>query len=190
MATQKQLIPFSRPRPTRYSDDMLHATAKELAKSVHRWQNNNSNFTDKEMQEIEDDLLYTLDDNSPELDGYKLSRTLEKDKYWDADSDLVDILGQAEMMMYALHRKAVIQWVKDNDIQPRLAVETKVSISYRGKRCDGEITRVDRQHAEYTVCIESEGHVRTGMGTHGTIAAFEELDNQGHDRLDQNKPQA
>ena len=181
MATQKQLIPSSRPRPIRHSDDMLRATARELAKSVHRWQNGSSNVTDKEMQEIENDLFYALDDHASDLDGYKLSRTLERDKYWDVDSELVDILGQADITLFALHRKAVIQWVKDNDIQPRLDVGALVPVRYRDKLCGGEIVRVDRQHAEYTVFIESEGHVREGQGTHGTIVAFETLDSQVKD---------
>lgn len=119
-----------------------------------------------------------------EFDGYRIAQDLEH-LGWSADAKLVELMDTLANERSDAHRTIVRQWVIDQGIAPKLAVGDQVSFTQRrpeGNRFEGEITKVDGEHAQYTVFVPSLGHVREsaltrrGIQTLGTIVPFEDVE--------------
>lgn len=125
------------------------------------------------------DIYQALRHEAPVFDEYGLARYLESNG-WCCDRSLVDAFEIASGEVWQLVREATRDWVRSNDIRPRLAIGAQVKIMdpstvRAGQEFDGEIVAVDAEHGAYTVMIPALGHVREGVGTHGYIVNFEKL---------------
>jgi hypothetical protein len=103
-------------------------------------------------------------------DAYTIARNLEERHHWTCDRELVEVLDNLDT--YGVHREMVEAWVKA--VQPKAGKRVGHMVST--KHGDGEITSIDQQTAQYLVFIPSKGHVRRGIGTHGSLINFEDLD--------------
>ena len=95
---------------------------------------------------------------------------------WTINAAIVEALDVAASVRLILHRDAVLKWVREQGIHPKLAMGALVSVNILGKLEPGEIVGIDEDCANYTVCIPGLGHVREGMGTHGIILSFEHVE--------------
>lgn len=174
--TSKPVFPAGfyngRPRPNRMSDEVLAGIANKLMPRVLQWlqmEQDNPEATDAAK-----DIKAVLEVSS---DGYKMAKELEDRHGWDgADSDLVDILEGADY--YGTLQIALKAWVKDNDLKPKYEVGEVVTvrkIGHEGSEHRGEIISIG-DDGTYTVMIPALGHVREGVGTHGTIFAWEKVE--------------
>jgi hypothetical protein len=114
------------------------------------------------------------------LDTYEMAREFERDG-WNADSGLVDALDGWDFLLRRAHLAAVREWISANDVRPRLAVGAVVNVP-RDPGVTGEIARVDEHEGAYLVRIDAHGHVREGLGTHGRIFAWEEVEAADNER--------
>lgn len=162
------------PRPNRMSDEVLAEVANKLMPRVESWLQLDKEDEEyqQQLKEYAGDLLKALEVSS---DGYKMASYLDERHGWDVDAELVDILDSADL--YSAERKAVIAWVKDNDIRPHFEVgkEVTVKLSRDDSEHRGEIVSIG-EDGTYTVMIPALGHVREGLGTHGNIFAWEAVE--------------
>lgn len=169
-----QLSHAAPPRPRHSSREVRMAAAEKIADELLH--ERPEDFSDDERETMIRDLESAIGFG----DGYEIARDLEY-RGWCPDRELVEKLDGG----YHLHNaydEAVRLWVVRHQIHPQFAVGDRVVYDwYRGREyskrvpIEGEITRVERFKAQYLIFVESEGHVRTGLGTHGTYINFEDV---------------
>lgn len=93
------------PRPQRYSKEVNAKVAELLWPKVLTWLEGE----DADIQDLVDAVNFNCD-------GYAIARELDYDG-WDPDSDLVEILDQAEHFRYGVLKDLSILWVKENNLQ-------------------------------------------------------------------------
>lgn len=153
----------------------------KLAIEVHKWLSQDSE-PNETVEEIQEDLMEIYDSFS---DGFALAKKLD-DKGWEVNTDLVNILDNAQSYIYTALNNAVQAWVEQYDIKPPFPIGHKVKITNNRKRItnkaefiaqevSGEITKIWEKEAKYTIYCESLGHVRVGEGTHGIVKNYEEV---------------
>lgn len=158
-----------RPKPN--CKEVVRLAAEMLLPKVIEWlKEGGDDRAEEERDQILDDLADAIE---YEDDGFRIAEQLKSNHYWEPDAGLVEILDRH--YKYDAYKDLVKKWVKENDIKPELAIESSVTVTVKGKSVNGIITNINNDTAEYTVCCESLGHVRSGIGTHGTILPYEEV---------------
>ena len=165
-------------RPDHHIEDVKRAVVLKVLPAILSWLGETLDPKDEDDQsrldEIQDDLLDVV---CYSQDGYAMTKELEDDKGWaDADSELVDILDNLEF--YSIGNAAIIQWIADNEVKPKLAAGAIVRVKqnrHRKEEFTGEIIQVE-DSGNYVVLIPSQGHVREGVGTHGWCIPWEEVE--------------
>lgn len=169
--TQMQLIEGAAPKRPVADESEDIAVAELLLPRVMEWMNrtgsNGEDDRDGVLAELTDALKW-------EHDGYQLAADLD-DVGWEPDAELVAILNDAAFIRHSVRHKRVRQWVKDWDIKPAVLVGTKVHVRRGFGYVQGEVIATNAEDATYTVFCESLGHVRSGDGTRGMIANFEDV---------------
>lgn len=150
-------------RPTIYDQAVIQAVAKKLSPKVVDWLGEEGTDVSRELAQAIDDAL--------SYDAYRIARCLEESAHWEPDADLVGRLETAFIEADRAKRELVAEWVKSEGIQP--AHQVGDSVKFKGATY--EVTKVDEQMGQYLLFSEIMGHVRTGTGTHGTYANFEDV---------------
>lgn len=168
--TQKTLGQWTE-RPKYHSDAVFESAVKSLLPPVLDWLKRGEWTGDE--SEIEKELLEEIAWNYD--DGYKFTRSLESNG-WAVDSELVEILDNATWRVAEAHRKLVEEWVKGNNVKPELAIGDEVIGTHATKGdVRGEIIKIDEARAQYVVHCPSLGHVKTGVGSHGSYLDYEKV---------------
>jgi len=98
--------------------------------------------------DIEEHLIEAMKDN-PGLDGYDIAKHLDNRFMWECNAELVSILDSALSHASTAHSERIKEWVKANNIRPKLGVGQKISSSmFRG---EGTITAIMEDRACYVV---------------------------------------
>lgn len=172
--------PIRVPRPTSDSADITSVYI-EMAELINDW--DNQDMDQEEFEEFVEDLKDNF--SSYDLfnkDGYKIARKLEKDMYFEPDVSLVDDMDMISNKCRECLGREIQQWVVDCQITPKYEVGDEVKVTVRGVEYIGEISQIYEKTAEYSIFIEELGHVRQGVGTHGTIKKFEEIEEDFFDK--------
>ena len=147
---------------------------KEVAQQVNDWCNDETPAEDieRDLSEIYEYRVY--------IDGFEAAKTLSDSYYYEADSELVDILEHASSKFRNHLRNEIKEWVAQNHIKPKYKVGDKVTVSAKTLRSDkdmkGEVINVYADTAEYTICIPELGHTKgDGVGIKGRVLKFEDL---------------
>ena len=149
-------------RPNLLDQDVINTVAKKLSPRVSTWLGENTDPSDDLAKAIDDALSW---------DGFRIALALS-DLGWEPDEDLVHILSQAGSEAYAARDELTRQWVTSKGILPAHKVGDMVK--YKGHIY--EITKIDEKLARYLLFSETLGHVRSGLGTHGTYANSEDVE--------------
>jgi hypothetical protein len=163
------------PRPSKSSYDVLYRTATNLAPKINEWSGDEFQI---DINTLKDAIQY----NS--LNGYVMAQNLENSCGIQPDVELVEILDDVWFIKKEVHDDIVKEWVKDYNISPGKKVGDLVTIKCSWKeitetgltKVSGEIVSIDTELATYLVCCESLGHVKEGVGTHGVIVNYEDID--------------
>lgn len=165
-----------RPKPN--CKEVVRLAAEMLLPKVIEWlKEGGDDRAEEERDQILDDLADAIE---YEDDGFRIAEQLKSNHYWEPDAGLVEILDRH--YKYDAHKSLVKKWVKDNDIKPELELGAKVTVHnalanfIAGKKIDGVITKIELDTAQYIVFSESEGHVRSGVGTYGICVPFEDVE--------------
>lgn len=95
---------------------------------------------------------------------------------WDPCERLYDVLDHLFAKRRDAERELVATWIKENKITLSKRVGDAVKFkSVRNGILSGEITQAMPESAQYCIFVESLGHVREGVGTHGMIVNEEDL---------------
>lgn len=158
------------PRPDAYHLIVKRIVLEQVLPRVLAWMDDDA--TDSE--EIAKELMEIL---MPYEDGYEMANKLERRFGWDADSSLVDLLDG--VCFYEAHGKVLGRWIEENGILPRLEVGARVRARQHATDAaihEGEIRSIDAKRGTYTVMIPALGHVRGGLGTHGIVLDWCEVE--------------
>lgn len=101
-----------------------------------------------------------------ESDGYKFAKNLEKDFYWEADSELVDILDSAPYLVSKFHKKYVEQWYANNYFELYPIGTVVRSSGFRWKDENDIVYTIVKHYqseARY-VCARSEAELKNSCG--------------------------
>jgi hypothetical protein len=162
-------------RPTIRDESVIRSTAEELLVKINKWATADTGLS---VEELED----TLNDvhGGPTANGYDLAKFLDSEFGIEPDAQLVEILDCTWGIADGFLRKITKEWVYQYKIIPGKKIGDLVSIKYqKSDIVTGEITAIDTDLAKYTVCCESQGHVKKGIGTHGSIINFEDIIENG-----------
>ena len=147
-------------RPSKGDENILKEVAVILTKELNDYVEENG-FSEEEIFDV-------LDYGG---DGYELMKKLERDTYCTGDTEMVNILDQADSIIYKIHSKYEKEWAKD--IKPEYAVGNIVVFNRNRKEEYGEIVGIYEKEAKYKIFCEHLGHVREGNGTNGLILEYE-----------------
>jgi len=172
------------PRPTQYTEAMADKVVAKLLPDVVTWLGNDATLGEA------DDLkavVWPSYRTSPGLyyigDGFELAKELD----WSGDSELVEIMDNADSYFDEELKTAVREWVALNNIEPAFKFGDPVAVTgghFNGKV--GSIAAIYPLEAVYVVNIPSLGHAPLGAdgrpdtpnrcGTIGTHIPFENVE--------------
>jgi hypothetical protein len=154
-----------KPRPNPHSKEIGQAAAKKLAPAVAEW------FQDGTTPaEIEEDLAKVLNSHS---DGYAAAKALDDRCGYSPDARLVEILDDISSLQRAECERLEREWVKEQGLTGP-SIGSKVIFNKDGKPVEGEVVSNVDTGRSLLFCA-SLGHVRDGVGTHGTYIVWEKL---------------
>jgi hypothetical protein len=128
-----------------------------------------------ESADIRSDLLQVYRYNVP--DAYQAARELDN-AGWACDAALVEHLQDFDHYEWSAELTAVKAWVAASmleSIRPEIGAKVTLEVRVLGVRQPhlGEVVRIDEESAQATVCFESLGHVKKGLGTRGMVVDWE-----------------
>ena len=141
-------------RPT-YRDPAAEVeVAEKMANKIQEWLKGGGE--ESEYSELLADCIKVIKHTTKGDDGYSIAKDFE-DLYYQPDARLVELLDSTTFWMHDAETKAVTQWVKDNNIQPKLAVGDKVSAKLSSfKTITGEISSIKDLVGQYCIL---DGHI-------------------------------
>ncbi len=156
------------PRPDYSSPEVLMVVVDRLMPQVMAW----GKFSEDEAPEIAEQVMKALKSDS---DPYRRAKYLEDRFSWDSDSELVDVMESDDF--YGAAQEAIKAWIKDNDISPVFEVGRQVSVKERrqSEMVAGRIRSIS-EDGMYCVMVPSLGHVESGIGTHGLLFPWEDVE--------------
>jgi hypothetical protein len=185
----RELFPLgcfkNKPRPEYHSKEVKGLVLEALFPNVIDWlESEGESFYDEDDEEETEDLEGVRKQLSDVLDyhsdGFEMAHNLKNRHCWECNDELVGILKSADF--YSARQKAVLAWMRDNDIKPKLELGSSVKIklqAFEGPSDklvkDGIIVQI-RQEGEYVVAIPEMGH--NVEKKCGRIVAWEELEKQ------------
>jgi hypothetical protein len=107
------------------------------------------------------------------MDGYQLARELERFACWDPTMEDVWELDAMNSIVSDLHRKAETEWAQANNIQPPLAVGTRIAQGVIEGICDHMAARYlvkedgCTQAGRFLLIRFEDARARTQEETHG-----------------------
>lgn len=157
------------PRPARTAPEVLARAAREVADRAIEWLGDDFNG---DREQVENHLIETLRYYGHD-GGYQMAKHLES-LHWSPDSELVEMLDEAEFRIDDAHRAVVRAWVQDHSITVGWKIGDLVTIEGREALGHiGEITEINEPLASVLVCFASLGHVKSGIGTLGIFVPAE-----------------
>lgn len=159
-------VPLPHPRPGRRSQDCLIRVATALKADLETW--TGGSISDSYLEELAKILGL-----SHSWDAYALAKEMERAGYA-PDENLVDILEGISGLAFEAQRLLAAEWVRTSNLKPAFHLGQTVRFQRHQRFYLGEITNINLKEASYTIFVESEGHVREGMGCHGWILNFED----------------
>ena len=160
-------------RPHRNDSATLKKAALAIFPKVVEWLKGNDDYFETDNDYLLEDIVNA---SFGETDAYQIAKNLDANG-WSPDAELVDILDTIFTEQYHAREAAEKQWVKDNGLQaPNL--QSKVTCKGHEPKVPSTAIGIVIQNFESgksSVYFESLGHVKTGIGTNGTLLPWEDL---------------
>ena len=159
-------------RPSYWSKSVAEKVVESLMPDIFKLVGEDAKEDQQYVDDMKEDLLRAID---LEDDEYRICRNLERST-WEVDSALYDIMSKVAYLRIKHHYTEEKEWVKQHSINLEYSVGQRVTFKKpNGTQVEGEVIKLHEDRASYTVYCESEGHVRSGVGTHGLVIAAEDL---------------
>lgn len=164
------------PRPTLQDTSTTRETVETLMprlvaylKSVGKF--DDDDLTDDFLDDIRRDIMTAITGD----DDHKKTCDRLEALDWMIDGKLRTLLKDVPKKRRDVHRKSVKEWVRNNNITPQYAVPAIVTFRHSGGSKTGEIVKVEDDTGHYVVMCTELGHVRSGVGIHGIVVAYEDV---------------
>lgn len=145
MPVEAQAPASTMPRPKRSDPSIVTEAATRLADRCVEW-----DPTSRRSLWIEA-LVAAASDWS---DGYRLARNLDRHAMVMPDSDLVEILADAQSVLDDVHAEAEAAWVRIVGFSPDFAVGEQVTMRHG----TGPVHSIDERRARYVVDVDRVGN--------------------------------
>lgn len=106
------------------------------------------------------------------MDGYEIAVELIRSHH-EIDRDEMELLDEFSGMVDDLHKKAIVQWVIDNDIRPPLPIGTLVTCKSRHIPGQYHIDGIVIERAKYE--LKEVGQVDEECGNRRMIVDYEDV---------------
>ena len=160
------------PRPGKFSPEVIAAVAERLLPSVQEC------LVEVHGNEL-DHLKSALEDCSyGHWEGYKLAKCLDEHYYWSdaCDTQLCEILDNAEAIAYKVCQVLVSDWVKSNKIEPPFPVGTAVEFVSGWNKLTGKVAAINYGTAEYAVQEDGKTYSPSESGfVEGYLVPYERV---------------
>lgn len=147
-------------RPKYYDKEVVNNAALEVFPRI-------ANIIDDDSEESLKQLCQAI--RSEPYDSYKMAKYLDDKFCWEICFSLVEELESINLSAH--HVIAQKNWVEKNNITPPFDVGEMV----KTKKGIGEVIE-NTEHGTSLVFIESIGHIKEGIGTHGILFNWEDLE--------------
>ena len=154
------------PRPARNAPEVIAIAAEKLLPDVMQWLGNG----DEDLLEVLATIKLAI---RYEIDGYAIAKSMEDNSFIEPDAELVEILDQASCHLRNALSEVCTEWVNQNRLTGP-AIGAKVTSSWHPEAGTGEIIRNDKD-GRSLVLFEALGHVKEGLGCHGSLINWEYL---------------
>lgn len=155
-------------RPGRNSDPVINLAVEKMLPKILHWMGDRS-YTDDEVVNIRKELRDAIDYTH---DGYEAGKYLDSNCYWNSDSELVDLLDDADFYKIDAYDTILEKWVLQNGVEPKHAVGDTVEFMSQKTKVCGVIKNVDTKRGMYSIYCESLGHILPGSGKSGTTGLY------------------
>ena len=133
-------------RPDNQHPAVVDAGAPKIIKLLTDWlKRYNETATEEDLLKSATKLIQNRD-----YDGYALAKVLENEG-WSVDAELVAELEQVDVIMRYCVKEATIRWIKDNQMQPPVAIGDQVKTKVGWELVVGEVTSIDLETGHCTV---------------------------------------
>lgn len=161
-------VPCTKTRPQVSDPNVVARACKMLRPQLEEWFKHDNEPLDEAILTDLANIINTYDD------GYYFAKRLDE-KGWGCDSEMVEILNDVYSYICDAFKEIETQWFLDSGITLKYKIGDKVQATRNRKAYVGEIISIFSDTGHYSVFIESEGHVRTGVGTNGAIFPLEDV---------------
>ncbi len=151
-------------RPSPRDEDVISLALDKLTPRVISWLNE----PNPDIPGIRADLAANINARN----GYEFARDLERRHWSGIDCRLVEILDGADWDVSDAVNQLTEKWIEGYRVFPANSIGANV----KWREHSGEITAIDLKRGKYTMFCPGSAHVREGMGTHGFIVPWEEID--------------
>lgn len=149
----------------------------EIAPKLKKWLGSSSDTTLSECQQhLEECFRHSTSQN-----GYELSKNLQDNFGYNPDSNLVEDLDCVWFLKNRFLKSIEKIWVAKKNIDypqcgspiEAYVYDRKESKYFTKKWVSGFVAETNTELGKITVCIPEFGHVKEGVGTHGTVVNIE-----------------
>jgi hypothetical protein len=119
--------------------------------------------------EIESAVDFIVDNY--DYGGYELAKHLDEEFGVEPDMNLIESLDDIGFTAHTALREEIKRWVREAGIVCPFAIGRRVKF----KEYEGEISVIYQDQGECLIYCENLGHVRSGRGTNGFVASYEDL---------------
>jgi hypothetical protein len=121
--------------------------------AIRGWVGTTEDSMDVDVGDRIDELIDAYDDS-----GYTFARNLDANYYWSCDTELVNILDTASVVVHRIHQKKVKDWYAANPFE-LYTIGTKVKVD----GIDSVIVKIYKEEARY-VCGRNEKEITSKTG--------------------------
>lgn len=165
-------------RPGRHDEAVIALCIEEVAELLLAWLQETDPSDDPDrIQECREHARKLLIGLCTDDDGYKLAKRLDDYLGYKPDSQLVDALEQIWSIRYKAYEKVVAEWVaREGIVIPEAYMGKTVKFRSGPNPGQGEITKFYPESARVLIFCPEKGHVREGVGSHGVVIDWENVE--------------
>ncbi len=168
-------------RADKRSPEVMDQIIKDLEPKLVNWANQIEEMSSYDKESLHTALV-TMLKFAYTTDAFQLAKKFEEEYGLDGDEELVDVFSSYNVLQFKAIEKVNEKWVELNGLKgPEIDKPVKIVGDKQGYKGKIGIVTENTKDGRSLVCIESEGHVRSGISanrtcTRGTYINWEDLE--------------
>ncbi len=168
-------------RADKRSPEVIDQIISDLEPELIKWADQIEKMNEYDKESLHMSLVTVLK-FAYTTDAFQLAKKFEEEYGLEGDEALVDVFSSYWSLQRNAIAKANEKWVKLNDLKgPEIDKTVKITGNTQGYKGKIGVVTENKKDGQSLVCIESEGHVRSGTSgnktcTMGTYINWEDLE--------------